>query len=198
MYKVFIKEHVLTVADSKEFSTEIEDGLRVYDPDCEELNLLISHLLKDDQAKAFRISYREANPMNEFTRCFRYLEAAGGLVHNSEGDILMIYRFQKWDLPKGKLEVDESPSEGALREVQEECGLKSLTIDAELPATFHIYEQKGQIHLKKTHWFNMKAAKVEQLTPQMEEGIEKVKWMNPMELQKARENTYSSLKDLLS
>lgn len=186
------------VSNSNEFSTEIAYGLSVYDPDCEELNLLIYRLLKDDQAKVIRIIYREVKAMNNFMRCFHYLEAAGGLVRNSEGDLLMIYRFQKWDLPKGKLEADESPSEGALREVQEECGLNSLTIDSELTATFHIYEQKGQIHLKKTHWFSMKAAKVEQLTPQVEEGIEEVKWMNSKELQIATANTYASLKDLLA
>ena len=39
---------------------------------------------------------------------YSLVEAAGGLVQNSEGQFLWIYRLGKWDLPKGKLEKNES------------------------------------------------------------------------------------------
>jgi hypothetical protein len=32
------------------------------------------------------------------------IEAAGGLVKNENKDFLFIYRNDKWDLPKGKIE----------------------------------------------------------------------------------------------
>ena len=35
------------------------------------------------------------------------IEAAGGLVFNKDGHLLMIFRNGKWDLPKGKLETVE-------------------------------------------------------------------------------------------
>ena len=49
------------------------------------------------------------------------IEAAGGLVYNIENQLLMIFRNNKWDLPKGKLEVGENIQECAIREVEEEC-----------------------------------------------------------------------------
>jgi len=42
--------------------------------------------------------------------------------------MLFIYRFNKWDLPKGKLDNGESVSECAIREVEEECGIANLKI----------------------------------------------------------------------
>ena len=51
------------------------------------------------------------------------IEAAGGLVKNENGDYLFIYRNDKWDLPKGKIEKDEKTKVAAVREVEEECGI---------------------------------------------------------------------------
>jgi 8-oxo-dGTP pyrophosphatase MutT (NUDIX family) len=44
--------------------------------------------------------------------------AAGGLVLNEDKEILMIFRRGFWDLPKGKLDPDETIEHCALREVQ--------------------------------------------------------------------------------
>ena len=35
------------------------------------------------------------------------LIAGGGLVQNDKGELLLIYRRGKWDLPKGKLDAGE-------------------------------------------------------------------------------------------
>ncbi len=43
-------------------------------------------------------------------------------------EILMIFRRGKWDLPKGKLDKGESLEACALREVEEETGLKKNKI----------------------------------------------------------------------
>ena len=61
--------------------------------------------------------------------CADYLliEAAGGLVYNNECQLLMIFRNNKWDLPKGKLEQNENTKECAIREVEEECGISGLS-----------------------------------------------------------------------
>jgi ADP-ribose pyrophosphatase YjhB (NUDIX family) len=48
--------------------------------------------------------------------------AAGGLVENEHGEILLIYRKKHWDLPKGKLDAGETLEECAVREVEEETG----------------------------------------------------------------------------
>lgn len=99
------------------------------------------------------------------------ITAAGGLVVAPNGDVLMIYRRNLWDLPKGKAEAGEAPQTTALREVQEETGLTSLTIVRPLTTTHHIYIQDGQTILKNTHWFHMQTDQPDKLVPQQEEEI---------------------------
>ena len=43
-----------------------------------------------------------------FKKHFKNITAAGGLVLNEKNQILMIFRRSKWDLPKGKIEKDET------------------------------------------------------------------------------------------
>ena len=53
------------------------------------------------------------------------MAAAGGLVL-SGGHALLIRKHHLWDLPKGKLNGDESPEHCAVREIAEETGLNPL------------------------------------------------------------------------
>jgi 8-oxo-dGTP diphosphatase len=57
------------------------------------------------------------------------VRAAGGVVVRREGgdwEVLLVHRprYDDWTLPKGKLEPGETEAEGALREVEEETGLR--------------------------------------------------------------------------
>ena len=54
------------------------------------------------------------------------VQAAGGLVRNNKGKMLFIFRKNKWDLPKGKVDKGETLENGAMREVEEETGVKKL------------------------------------------------------------------------
>lgn len=124
------------------------------------------------------------------------ITAAGGVVVDESGNLLVINRLGKWDLPKGKMEVGERPAETALREVAEECGISGLELGEELPGTYHTYPHKGREVLKHTHWFLMHYRGSETLTPQVEEDISEVKFMTAAEVAVALENTYESLKPL--
>lgn len=128
----------------------------------------------------------------------KYIEAAGGLVYNPKNQLLLIYRNNKWDLPKGKIEKRESPREAAVREVEEECGLLQnvLTITDILPNTYHLYYHKNKLYLKKTFWFKMTYNQQTELVPQLEEQITKAIWANLAEIMVAKENTHDSLLQL--
>ncbi|MBV9986191.1 MAG: NUDIX domain-containing protein, partial [Chitinophagaceae bacterium] len=99
--------------------------------------------------------------------------AAGGLVQNENGELLMIYRRGKWDLPKGKLDKGESIEACALREVTEETGVRNLQLGALIDIGYHEYFDKylQQEVIKETHWFRMSATGTQHLVPQTEEDI---------------------------
>ena len=80
----------------------------------------------------------------ELTGMLRVVEAAGGIVFNQENKILFIHRLGRWDLPKGKIEPEESLENAALRELEEETGLAELILEEFVNTTFHIYKEKKQ------------------------------------------------------
>jgi len=129
---------------------------------------------------------------------FRIIKAAGGVVRNAKNQILVIYRNNKWDIPKGKVEKDESTREAAIREVEEECGIKHLKLNDKLISTYHIYASKGGLILKKTNWYNMTCLVDQKLTPQKEEGIDEVKWVKSDFFSTPGLSTYKSLKEVIN
>ncbi|MBT3622263.1 MAG: NUDIX domain-containing protein [Flavobacteriales bacterium] len=128
---------------------------------------------------------------------FTLIQAAGGLVYNYENQLLMIFRNGKWDLPKGKLEEGENIKECAIREVEEECGISGLSISRPLQDTYHVYELNAQKILKRTYWFEMKTDFKGNLTPQTEEGITKVCWVNKEDIAQKLENSFGNIIELL-
>lgn len=131
-----------------------------------------------------------------FQNNFKVIEAAGGVVQNSAKEILFIFRHEKWDLPKGKIEENESIEVAAIREVQEECGLQEVKIDSFLEKTYHIYTENNREILKISHWFLMHSNE-KILTPQEEEGISIVVWKDKKEVKMALQNTFPNIKLLL-
>ncbi len=72
-----------------------------------------------------------------FWKKFTVIQAGGGLITNQKDEILLIFRRDKWDLPKGKLDKGETLEQCALREVQEETGLRKVTLQSPLTETYH-------------------------------------------------------------
>ena len=120
--------------------------------------------------------------------------AAGGMVLNPENEVLFIYRNGRWDLPKGKIEKGESLEEGAVREVEEETGVKNLKVTRFLEKTFHVFQRKGKYKLKVTYWYEMTTDYTGELVPEESEGIMKVKWKNKKKAQKALKKSYANIK----
>jgi 8-oxo-dGTP pyrophosphatase MutT (NUDIX family) len=158
----------------------------------------LDHFGTSDDGRLF-ITHTDVNKLFGYvTQCFRYIEAAGGLVSLSDGRILVIKRLGKWDLPKGKAEKGESLQETAIREVMEECGLKTRPkITGELAHTFHTYHQDGRHILKHTAWYAMRYEGDDSLLPQFSEDITEALWLPQNQLNIVLQNTYQSIKQVL-
>lgn len=122
---------------------------------------------------------------------YKIIRAAGGLVRKAD-KVLMIYRLKKWDLPKGKIEKSENARRTAIREVEEECNVK-VRLDWKIGATWHTYTLKDKRVLKKTNWYAMSLENESNISPQVEEDIEEVRWMNGKGVYHALESTYRSI-----
>ena len=132
-----------------------------------------------------------------FFRTFPIVEAAGGLVQHQDGRFLFIYRNNKWDLPKGKIEKNETLIKAAKREVSEETGVTDLEVKRPLPITYHIYNANGKFKVKKTYWFFMMSKFNGSLLPQFEENIKMAVWKGINEIPKLMENAYENIKIIL-
>lgn len=124
---------------------------------------------------------------------YKVVKAAGGVVFNEEQKILMMYRLGKWDLPKGKRDDNEKAKQTAVREVEEECGIK-VKLTEKLCTTWHTYTMGTRKILKRTKWYRMNCTNESKMQPQTEEGIEKLEWMTDKEVQAALLNSYSSIR----
>jgi len=132
-----------------------------------------------------------------FFEVYDYIEAAGGIVQRKE-TLLFIERNGYWDIPKGKIEKGESVEAGAIREVEEECGIQGPVIDYLICETLHTYLYKDKPVLKKTFWFKMSFNGSKNLIPQTEEGITKVEWLSKKDFSKISSNTFESIKEVLN
>lgn len=127
---------------------------------------------------------------------FKIVEAAGGIAEKN-GKLLMIFRSGKWDIPKGKLEKGESKRAGGTREVEEETGVK-VKITSKLCTTWHTYIRNKKYVLKKTYWYKMECLDDSKISPQEEESIEAVKWMDNSDIKTiAAKNTFKTIKMVL-
>jgi len=125
------------------------------------------------------------------------IDAGGGIVYNERDEILLIFRRGKWDLPKGKVDPGESIVDCALREVVEETGLKNLTLLDKVASSSYCYRERDQLVFKQVQWFKMKTSDRHTLTPQAEEDITDIKWVNLQDLDPYLQNTYDTIKEVL-
>jgi ADP-ribose pyrophosphatase YjhB (NUDIX family) len=109
--------------------------------------------------------------------------SAGGIVVNSKG--LVAITFQDgvvWSLPKGRLEQGEDEKTAALREIEEETGLKQLELIKEL-GTYSRYkiskDGKGSdVSVKKTITIFLFRTSEEKLAP-TDPAHSEARWVEP-------------------
>jgi 8-oxo-dGTP pyrophosphatase MutT (NUDIX family) len=125
-------------------------------------------------------------------KLFTVVKAAGGVVEKNE-KILMMFRRGFWDLPKGKLDNNEKSKAAALREVEEETGVKAK-LGEKICVTWHTYKQAGEPILKRTKWFVMTSKNDKKMKPQTEEDIEKLEWLAPNEVEARLNDSFESIR----
>ncbi len=123
---------------------------------------------------------------------FKVIEAAGGVV-DKENKTLLIFRKGYWDIPKGKIDKGEKKRVCAVREVEEETGVKAEIIE-KICTTWHTYVTNKKYVLKKTHWYSMKCLDDTNMAPQAEESIKEVKWMTLSDMRAALYDSYRSVR----
>jgi 8-oxo-dGTP pyrophosphatase MutT (NUDIX family) len=156
----------------------------------------LDRILSMTNVKVYLIDEDLEGMWSEFKQHFKIIEASGGIVKNDLGQILFIFRNGIWDLPKGKIEAGETKEEAGLREVEEECGLSSLTLGNFIETTYHLYKEKETEVLKVSYWYEM-SSNQKDLSPQLEEGITDLKWIGPSDLDLILDNTYPNISLLL-
>jgi ADP-ribose pyrophosphatase YjhB (NUDIX family) len=194
MYKIYINQNVLVISQLDNSSQEV---LHKATNNSESAVLTIS------KEEIINIIGQKniicANPtavFNQLKQQFTLINAAGGLVKNSQSEYLFIFRRGKWDLPKGKLDEGEDFETAAIREVQEECGITHIELGDLYHLSYHIYEENNDWILKQTNWYLMKSEE-KNLIPQLEEGITQTAWLPTSQFEKVRENTYASIDEII-
>ena len=194
MYKVFVNDIpiILSTEESmgeKYLSIPIKEA---------EFTAVVKNINKGKLLYVNLYHKKEDKLLKHLLKKLPVVTAAGGLVYNEKDEMLFIHRKGRWDLPKGKVEKKESLEEAAIREVEEETGVKGLRLSKFLTITYHIFQRGGKNKLKVTHWYEMRTDYSGPLQPEESEGIQKVKWKNPQKARKALSKSYANIRMLFS
>ncbi len=190
MYKVFVNDKPLFLTNEIAKETDFQ----VFLLESVDIEQLIVKMFNNKIQKATLYYPDEKEILKKVKEKIPVNKAGGGLVYNSKGEVLFIFRNGKWDLPKGGIEKGEEIDFTAMREVEEETGVNQLEIVRKLQKTYHIFKRNGRYKLKITHWFEMKTSFDGIPIAQADEGIEKAVWLNPVQVKEALKNSFENIK----
>ena len=194
MNEIFLDDKSIILTNVQE-NIENEKYFRLKDVSLDEIIEALSH--KEVQ-RIYLYHPKAEKLMKKFKQLIPTIKAGGGIVYNQEGKVLLIKRNGKWDLPKGKKEKGENIATCALREVEEETGVKKLLIQRFRTITYHIFKRDKQYFLKETYWYDMTTTYKKKLVPQTEEGIEKVCWKDEVTAKELAKSSYKNIQKIFN
>jgi len=206
MYKIYINDLPIRLVQSSTAKAGLGDYniLEFHYESNADLLSIINYAEHFPHAKEIVVWSEDIEALKkDFFNNFIYFEAGGGVVFNQNDEMLLIYRNDKWDLPKGKVKKAESNEEGALREVEEETGVQNLSLicpikitGTEQTCTYHNYAYNKYRILKATNWYIMETDYTGDLMPQSEEKIEKAEWVPINEVMDRLKDSYKTIIDV--
>ena len=194
----YFNDKTIIITDSELMQIEIPNKIYVCNNYFETAFSELAHIIFETETEFIFIQATDFEKVKtDFINRFTVIEAAGGIVEHSANGLLFIFRRGNWDLPKGKIELNESPELCAEREIEEETGVNNLQRIKKLTDTFHFYEEKGKIILKISHWYHFKTSFDGNLIPQIEEDITAIQWVDANDLNIQLANTFQAIKDVV-
>lgn len=200
MYKIYINENLLVLSSLVEMQTsdiQVDTGIPFTGRTSTLFNV-IDKLEKNPDKMTFGVYSDNLSEMwKAYKGIYKVLKAAGGIVRRDDDKCLFIERMSVWDLPKGKKDKGEKPRQTAVREVEEETGLR-CAIESKVLNTWHTYrESDGTRILKKTNWYEMRVLDGE-VRLQAEEQITDHRWIAPDVFLQSGLKTYRSINGLVT
>ena len=201
-YKIYVNDSLLTIASDQAQTSHLQeygDALLMHYRGSQKLLLnVLDNLEKSKAPRQIILTTPDLKTLFEDTiKLFRWVEAGGGVVRNSRGEILAIFRRKRWDLPKGKLDPGESFEIAAVREVMEETGVKNVKLGPLITTSMHAFRTKSNHRaLKVTKWYAMES-NTKKLVWQEEEQIEEAIWVDPEKFMNGSYNIFESIRDVL-
>lgn len=197
MHKIYLEKRCMILCAPGEPSLSDPNAIELHLQRSEDISAIVE--MFENSESLTRVYFPSEDPetaYREFCSRFKEVNAAGGLVSNRRGDVLLIRRNDLWDLPKGHQEQGEDIRTAALREVREETGVDKLALRDLICVTDHCYRRDGIWYLKHTWWYDMLYTDPVDLTPQREEDITKAAWVARSCLSPFLLNTYPSIAEV--
>ena len=103
------------------------------------------------------------------------VKASGGVVVR-DGKLALVHRprYDDWSFPKGKLDAGESWEDAALREIEEEIGLRCRLGDELTPTSYR--DNKGRAKVVRYWLMELIAGEFEP-----NDEVDEVRWVTPAE-----------------
>ncbi|MDR1886594.1 MAG: NUDIX domain-containing protein [Prevotellaceae bacterium] len=197
-FRIFLDKRLFTVSNDEKkcFRSVNGMGTRIDKP--EDVNDLFDFFEQSSVPEFYVYTESPESVFDCLKANNRYIRAAGGVVRNSNSDILLIRRLGYWDLPKGKIEENETDTSAARREIEEECGISGIEITEKIADTYHVYRDKDNRRvIKHTVWFDAAYSGNQVLRPQSEEDISEAVWTPEKDIAQYVPEMYASLKDVI-